>query len=124
MLKRKNMVYWTLDYFKIIYDQYTTSGVSVRAFCREQGINENRFYYWIKTLKRNTVSALHAPKEFIPMTRQAVHCLTGGAIEPGREQQLSVKRQDIKITYPSGVVLQLESGCDIETLKQLITIIL
>ncbi len=123
MLKRKNMVYWTLDYFKIIYDQYTTSGVSVRAFCREQGINENRFYYWIKTLKRNTVSALHAPKEFIPMPAQAVRRLTGSFIEPEKEQQVSLKRQDIKITYPSGVVIQLESGCDIETLKQLITLI-
>ena len=118
------MVYWTLDYFKILYEQYTTSGVSVRAFCREQGINENRFYYWIKTLKRNTVSALNAPKEFIPMTPQAVSCLTGSSIEPRKEQQLSGKRQDIKITYPSGVVLQLESGCDLETLKQLITLTL
>ena len=124
MLKRRNMVYWTLDYFKILYEQYTTSGVSVRTFCREQGINENRFYYWIKTLKRNTVSALNAPKEFIPMTPQAVSCLTGSSIEPRKEQQLSGKRQDIKITYPSGVVLQLESGCDLETLKQLITLTL
>lgn len=51
------------------------------------------------------------------MTPQTVSRLTGSFIEPRKEQQISVKRQDIKITYPSGVVFQLKSGCDIETLK-------
>lgn len=57
------------------------------------------------------------------MPAQAVRRLTGSFIEPEKEQQVSLKRQDIKITYPSGVVIQLESGCDLETLKQLITLI-
>ena len=51
------------------------------------------------------------------MPAQAVRRLTGSFIEPEKEQQVSLKRQDIKITYPSGVVFQLKSGCDIETLK-------
>lgn len=29
------MVYWTLDYFKSLYDQYVLSGVSIRKFCKE-----------------------------------------------------------------------------------------
>lgn len=43
--KTNIMVYWTLDYFKHLYNEYASSGVSVREFCRERGIQENKFYY-------------------------------------------------------------------------------
>ncbi len=121
------MVYWTLDYFKILYKEYTACGVSVRDFCRAQGIQENRFYYWIKKLKSQTVSALDTPRdtprEFIPISPAAVNCLTRtSSIESTKEETSLFKAQDLKITYPNGVILQLDSGCDLEILKQLITL--
>jgi len=45
------MVYWNIAYFKQLYEQYTTSGTNARTFCQLQGINENRFYYWVHKLK-------------------------------------------------------------------------
>lgn len=117
------MVYWTLDYFKLLYKEYTTSGVSVRVFCREQGIQENRFYYWIKKLKSQTVSALDSPRAFIPISPAAVNSLTRtSSIESTKEEARPFKAEDIKITYPNGVTLQLEAGYDLEILKQLITL--
>lgn len=116
------MVYWTLDYFKLLYNEYIASGVSVLDFCREQGIKENRFYYWIKKLKSQTVSALETPREFIPISPAAVNCLTRTSIESPKVETIPFKTQDIKITYPNGVILQLETGCDLEILKQLITL--
>lgn len=116
------MVYWTLDYFKILYNEYSACGVSVREFCRERGLKENRFYYWIKMLKGQAVSALEAPREFIPISSVAVNRLTQAPIEVKKENTVSVKVQDIKITYPNGVVLQLASASDLEMLKQLITL--
>ena len=122
-LKTKIMVYWTLDYFQLLYKEYTTCGVSVRDFCREQGIQENRFYYWIKKLKSQTVSALEAPREFIPISPAAVNSLTRtSSIESAKEETSLFKAQDLKITYPNGVILQMDSGCDLEILKQLITL--
>ena len=82
------MVYWTLDYFKLLYEQYTISGISVREFCRAQGIKDNRFYYWIKTLKRNTVSALESPKEFIPIISQMVNSLTRTSMATSNEKRM------------------------------------
>lgn len=117
------MVYWTLDYFKHLYNEYTSCGVSVREFCRKRGIQENRFYYWIKTLKVQAVSSLDTPREFIPISPEAVDCLTRASVEPIREKTIPVNLQGIKITYPNGVILQLESVCDLEILKQLITLI-
>ena len=122
-LKTKIMVYWTLDYFQLLYKEYTTCGVSVRDFCRERGIQENRFYYWIKKLKSQTVSALEAPREFIPISPAAVNCLTRtSSIESTKEETSLFKVHDLKITYPNGVILQMDSGCDLEILKQLITL--
>lgn len=120
--KTNIMVYWTLDYFKHLYNEYASSGVSVREFCRERGIQENRFYYWIKSLKVQAVSSLDTPREFIPISPGAVSCLTGSPVEPIMENPIPFKLQDIKITYPNGVILQLESVCDLEILKHLITL--
>lgn len=116
------MVYWTLDYFKILYNEYSTCGVSVREFCRERGLKENRFYYWIKMLKSQAVSALESPREFIPISSGAVNQLTQASLEVKKENAASVKVADIKLTYPNGVVLQLASGSDLEMLKRLITL--
>lgn len=117
------MVYWNLSYFKHLYDQYTASDNSVRAFCQSQGIKENRFYYWIHKLKLDAVPAVKRSKEFIPLTAQGVSCLTGITIKSRENKQRPVKPEGIKLIYPNGVVLHLEAGCDIEMLKQLITLI-
>ena len=74
------MVYWTLDYFRILYNEYTASGVSVRDFCKEQGIKENRFYYWINKVKLNVTASSKAPKGFIPITSRDANKLTGIAL--------------------------------------------
>lgn len=116
------MVYWTLDYFKILYGQYTASGVSVRAFCKEHGISENRFYYWVKILKHKAISQSETPKGFIQLHPQAVSCLTGTSVDYANDLNTPIKSPEIKITYPNGVVLQLEIDGDIEIIKRLITL--
>lgn len=117
------MVYWTLDYFKVLYTEYTSLGVSVRDFCRERGIKENRFYYWVKMFKSHMVSTLQTPRDFIPISSDSVSRLTQGSIEfKKKDNTISPQVEDIKITYPNGVVLQLVGGYDLELLKQLITL--
>ena len=116
------MVYWTLDYFKLLYKEYNSCGVSVREFCRERGLKENRFYYWIKMLKSQAASALETPRAFIPISPGAVGGLAWASIEVRKENTSSVKVQDIKITYPNGVVLQLAGGYDLDLLKRLISL--
>lgn len=116
------MVYWTLDYFKILYGQYTACGVSVRTFCKEHGISENRFYYWVKILKRKAVSQAETPKGFIQLNPQAESCLTGTPIGYANDLKIPIKSQEIKISYPNGVILQLEVDSDIEIIKRLITL--
>lgn len=82
------MVYWTLDYFKILYNEYTSSDVSVRDFCQERDIKENRFDYWIKMLKSQAVSALDTPREFIPIGSGVVSHLVQASIEVRNEDRM------------------------------------
>ena len=43
---------WTKDEFDKIYSRYLESGLSVRSFCFNEGINESRFFFW----KRRTIT--------------------------------------------------------------------
>lgn len=117
------MVYWNLVYFKQLYDQYTRSGTSVRTFCQSRSIKENRFYYWIHKLKLNAIPVSKAPKEFIPLAPQEVQGLTGVSLQTKRGETLFRKSENLKLTYPNGVVIEFREGFDMEMLKQLITLI-
>ena len=117
------MVYWNLAYFKQIYEQYISSGDSVRDFCNSQGIKENRFYYWINKVKLNVVPASKTPRGFIPITSQGANKLTGVAITTKRRESPPQRSERLKLHYPNGVALELAEGFDLEMIKQLITLI-
>ena len=68
------------------------------------------------------VSPKYAPREFIPISPGAVNRLAQTSIEVRKENTIPVKTQDIKITYPNGVILHLENGCDLDILKYLIAL--
>lgn len=117
------MVYWNIAYFKQVYEQYISSGDSIRDFCNSQGIKENRFYYWINKVKLNVVPASKTPKGFIPITSQDANKLTGVVVKTKRKEPSSKKTQSLKLQYPNGVVLEVSEGFDLEMIKQLITLI-
>lgn len=117
------MVYWNIAYFKQVYEQYISSGDSVRDFCNSQGIKENRFYYWINKVKLNVVPASKTPKGFIPITSQDANKLTGVVVKTKSKEPSSQKAQSLKLHYPNGVVLEVVDGFDLEMIKQLITLI-
>lgn len=116
------MVYWNLAYFKQLYDQYITSGVSVRAFCHSHGIKENRFYYWIHKLKLHVTPVSRAPDRFIPLSAQKVSGLIEISAPILTSEQLPVKKQCLKLIYPNGVVVEVAEGFDWDMIKQLITL--
>lgn len=113
------MVYWTLDYFKILYDQYKSSGVSVREFCNEQGLKENRFYYWMNILKKRAIPSLNPSNEFLPISHESARNM----IEPSIcKTPQHLPTHNVKLTYPNGIVLQIDNVSDMETLTKLLTL--
>jgi len=41
------------DFWKLVFDEYHGSGLSVRAFCEREGLAEPSFYAWRKRLLLN-----------------------------------------------------------------------
>lgn len=45
---------WNLKEFELIYSRYQSNGLKVRDFCANEVINEAKFYYWQKKLRKQT----------------------------------------------------------------------
>jgi hypothetical protein len=41
-------------YWRTIIDKHTESGMSAAAFCEEQGINPQRFYFWRRRFRADS----------------------------------------------------------------------
>jgi transposase len=56
------------QYWREVVERQAASGHSVRAFCSEQGLNENSFYAWRQTIRQRDGVAKRSPKpaEFVP----------------------------------------------------------
>jgi len=112
---------WNEKKFKEVYAYWQSCGLSIPAFCSNEGINESRFYYWKNKLQHSLPSA--STGEFIPITIDH---------PKERSSHLSVQRtlsssipsgvQDCfcEITYPNGTRLKFNEQPGIEFLQSLI----
>ena len=80
------------------------SNLTNRKFCRENGLHEHVFYYWLKRYKENQSPV----KGFIPIKVNG--------------QSPSFKNDKIEIHYPNGVHLSLPGHFDIIKIKALISL--
>ena len=124
------MVYWNTEYFQVLYEKYLSSGISVRDFCKEQGIREARFYFWSKKLKDHTLQSIKSDNQFIPIKPKVLELTSSSSIMPHEEPEpVRIEKSDaslkasIQISYPNGVTVSLEKGTSHETVQLLISLI-
>jgi len=77
---------YKLSQWAPIISECKGSGMTVKAWCNENGVNEKRFYYWQKRVREELFSfadqdkSLPAPPTFAPLikldTFQSVDCLS------------------------------------------------
>lgn len=82
--------------------QHEQSGLSVRAFCRKQGIGEHSFYIWRKRL------ADAEPVRFALVER-----------ESATEQ----KRERLELIFANGERLQIPAGVDAGSLRTVLDLL-
>ena len=109
--------------FRALYDDYLGSGLTIRAYCSNHGINEAKFYYWKKRLKAHPgpvngfFPLVFAPGK--PSRLSRVPALTdinrGPFINPPAPQNVSCE-----ISYPNGVCIKLNGLSDMEGLRPLL----
>jgi transposase len=86
--------------------RWRRSGLSVRAFCRAEGISEPSFYLW----RRKLDQADHKKPAFLP-----VQVVTEEAKQPAT--------RDIEIVLPNGRCLRVGPGFDPHTLVTLVDLL-
>jgi transposase len=94
------------SYWRTVLARWRRSGLSVRAFCRAEGVSEPSFYGW----RRKLDQADHTKPAFLP-----VHVVTEAAKEP-------VPR-GIDIILANGRCLRVRPGFDPHTLVTLVDLL-
>lgn len=112
--------------FKEIYSSYESSGLSIRSFCRNEGINEAKFYYWKRRLKH----FLSPSSGFIPIQiesgRTGLSAMSQGKFPTGFNSVFNslpespISSSCFEIVYPNGTRLKLQGIADYELIKSLI----
>jgi hypothetical protein len=85
-------------YWRTIIDKHTESGMSAAAFCKQQGINSQRFYCW-----RRRFLAESPGNGFIRLVPASTSTFSG-----------------IRISLDHGITLEVDKGFDPVTFREVI----
>ena len=107
--------------FKEIYSRYQSTGLTIRAFCNNEGINEAKFYYWKKRIQRLLPNSF----SFIPVKMENSKQGLSTSCPATNPVFSSVSKTEdcncsFEITYPNGTRLQFSGTSDYELVKSLL----
>ena len=113
--------------FRVIYDEFLASGLTVRDYCANQHMNEAKFYYWKTKMK----GQLPPKSGFVPVVFDS-----GG--QQARSLRVPVPMQlpssafstpeataqtiSCEISYPNGVLVKLNGLPDVQMLSSLLVL--
>jgi hypothetical protein len=89
------------------------SGLSIRAWCKQQGVKEASFYAWRRTLAQRDVNRAAAVKE--PLAQLVALDVAGSAHSPVRAAALQLVMADLRI--------EIRPGFDDDTLRRVLDVL-
>jgi transposase-like protein len=99
-------------FWELAIDQQKSSGLSVRAFCRREGLNEASFYSWRRRLNEEESSArAESGVGFVEVMRSVP--------EPVWQTEVA-RRVALEVLLPGGLVVRVPEGFDGPTLRQVV----
>lgn len=104
------------EFWRWVLDEYASSGLSIRAFCRREAIAEASFYFWRRELttrdqQPSPTSNPHAmiPVRVVEKTQHShQHVSQSGNVIP------SVNPSMVEIGIPGGFTFRADTATDIE----------
>ncbi len=98
------------NYWREIIAQWQASGLSMAAFCRQEGVPDKRFFWWKRRIeRRNGKVVAKGQVNFVPVRIKE----TGtGSVASGNGL--------IELITPGGCVIRVSSGFDKPTLLSLL----
>lgn len=108
----------TLQKFQELYHHYQESGLTVRAFCSNEGLGESGFYYWQQKLRRLPAGS----GSFMPVVLQPSGCapVSGNKTFNLYSQGGSPVLPSCEISYPNGIQVKLHGSIDPQFIRSLI----
>ena len=103
--------------FRKLYQEYLSSGLTVRDFCANQDFAVSTFYRWQKILKEK-----ETPKEFVPLLigkQPLVNMGNHPDISTANDRFMS-DENELEFTFPNGTRLQLRGHIDPTLLKTIV----
>ena len=109
--------------FRVIYDEFLASGLTVRDYCANQQMNESKFYYWQNKLK----DLLSPRKGFVPLVFGNGQQSWPAAALQNRPHNFSNQGTagtsvSCEVSYPNGVCIKLNGLSDPEMLRSLLVL--
>jgi hypothetical protein len=105
--------------FKVIYDDFLESGLTIRSYCSNQRMGEAKFFYWQRRLKNQ----LPVRRGFVPLVIEKDRFDQRPPKPFSRAEQpktFPAKGTFCEITYPNGVILKLHGDVDLEIVRSLL----
>jgi hypothetical protein len=82
-------------------DRFAASGLSVVAFCRNEGLSCHTFYYWKHKLTAQTAAPADQSPRLLPV-------------------RLLDQPSPVEVVLPQGPILRLTPGCDLAFVRCLV----
>lgn len=102
--------------FRKIYRRQQESGLSVKAFCINEGIAESTYYYWYKKIRQTSSNP-----DFIPLVVKPASSST--ALNEVKEPLPLYEHSDstlLEVVYRNGTMLRIKKDIDLTHLRALV----
>jgi len=107
------------QFWQMVFETFQTSGLTVKQFCKNEGIAEWSFYHWRRKLRQLTDSKpANASTENLQVKES-----TPIAKRFQQIAQLSSNDKELKIEFPAGIHLHVHRHCDRQLLRETIAIL-
>jgi hypothetical protein len=96
------------------------TGLTISAFCSNEGIPKSTYYYWRKKINREP------GKRFIPLLVNSTQALMSGPSKYLRDQQDHHGTVDdflLELIYTNGTRLRIKSDPDLDHLRSLVCLL-
>jgi transposase-like protein len=100
------------QFWRLVFDEHFSSGLSVRAFCRQESLSEPSFYSWRRTFRDGDLKGGGdgpSPAEH--------HGLIPVRITPAP----AASQRGIEIVTPQNILVRLGGDCSSETIHCVLT---
>ena len=116
-------------YWRGQLDQQVVSGLSVRGWCRDNGVSEPSFYMWRREVRKRDLERGLSNRN--PAERGVQGRLSEAAVTPGfvavdvvtSGAVLADREAKLEIAVAGGVVIRLREDVSAETLERVLTVV-